>query len=187
MTELVAALRAVVDGLESIDARYVVVGSTAAAAWGVARTTRDVDLVAVLSEADLDRFLLTLDRRTLYVPDDDARDAARRGGSFNVLHPTSGGKVDVFVAAHDDAFTRSRLERRVRLDVFGVETWVATAEDVVLAKLRWRLRSRSEVQWRDCVEIAGSQLLDRAYLDRWAPELGIEDDLADLMAAIDEV
>jgi hypothetical protein len=58
------------------------------------------------------------------------------------LHPASGGKVDVFVCQADDQFERARLDRRVRMEMFGVSTWVATAEDVVLSKLRWRAASR---------------------------------------------
>lgn len=56
----------------------------------------------------------------------------------------------------------------------------------MLAKLRWRLDSRWEMQWRDCVEIAASQDLDRIYLGRWAPGLGVVDDLGELLAAVDE-
>ena len=98
-----------------------------------------------------------------------------------MLHTTSGGKIDLFVVAPDDEFERSRLDRRVQADVLGHVSWVATAEDVILAKLKWRLDSRSEVQWRDCGEIAAVQELDHAYLWKWAPELGIFDDLADLL------
>ena len=71
--------------------------------------------------------------------------------------------------------------------MFGVATWVATGEDVVLAKLRWRLESRSETQWRDCVEIARIQLLDRAYLRHWGSELGVSDDLDELLDVIDQL
>jgi hypothetical protein len=117
------------------------------------------------------------------VPVDDAVRAGRDGGSFNVLHTTSGGKVDVFVARHDDEFTRSRMERKVRSQVLGVQAWIATPEDVVLAKLRWRLESRSEVQWRDCTEIAATQKLDEPYLRYWAPVLGITDDLDELIGS----
>ena len=103
------------------------------------------------------------------------------GGSFNILHPQSGGKVDVFVVPASDPFTQSRISRRVRANVLGVDAWVATPEDVVLAKLRWRLESRSETQWRDCVEIAAINDLDLSYMRRWGPELGVEEDLSDLL------
>jgi len=175
--ELQRILRVVVDVLEQGADRYVVVGSTAAAAWGVVRTTRDIDIVVVLDPDHADDVIGSLSGAGLYVPADDARAAVRRGGTFNVLDPDRGGKIDLFVIDRDDAFTRSRLDRRIRAEVFDVPCWVATAEDVVLAKLRWRLESRSEIQWRDCVEIAAVNDLDLAYLRRWAPELGIGEDV----------
>ena len=85
MIDLSAALSFVVDALDSIEAEYVVVGSGPAAAWGVARSTRDIDPVTVVPAEAADA----------------ARDAIESGsGSFNVLHPATGGKVDVFVASH---------------------------------------------------------------------------------------
>ncbi len=68
----------------------------------------------------------------------------------------------------------------MQLNILGVLTWVATPEDVVLSKLRWRLESRSETQWRDCIEIAASQNLDIDYLRHWASYLGVSADVEDL-------
>lgn len=181
MIDLSIAFRHVVEAIESAGIEYVVVGSTAAASWGVVRATRDIDLVTVIEAGGDDLLATLLARDDLYVPAEDAREAIASGGTFNVLHPTSGGKVDIFVRSAQDAFTRSRLARRIPVDLFGVSTWVATAEDVVLAKLRWRVESRSEIQWRDCVEIAATQPLDRAYLSEWANGLGVADDLEELL------
>lgn len=137
------------------------------------RGTRDVDVVVLADGSTATAVVDALATdETLYLLVGEAR-AATHGGSFNVLHPATGGKVDVFIVPGDDAFTRSRIARRARAEVLGVPCWVASPEDVVLAKLRWRLESRSEVQWRDCAEIAATQPLDRSYL-------------ADLLAAIDE-
>lgn len=160
---------------------WIVVGSTAAAAWGVARMTRDVDIVVLLVPESGEAMLEALKVDEVYFPESDARQAIEFGGSFNVLHPQSGGKVDVFAVPPTDAFTRSRIARRVPAEVLGVDAWVATPEDVVLAKLRWRLESRSEIQWRDCVEIAAINDLDISYMRRWADELGIAEDLAELL------
>lgn len=55
---------------------------------------------------------------------------------------------------------------------------------IVLAKLRWRRTSRSEVQWRDCIEIAATNDLDTTYLRRWADVLGITDDVEDLLRPV---
>ena len=100
-----------------------------------------------------------------------------------MLHTTTGGKVDVFVCQTSDAFESSRLDRRVKLQVLGIDTWVSTPEDVVLSKLLWRVQTRSEVQWRDCVEVAATQKLDVKYLRIWATELGLSADLEELLEA----
>ena len=181
MIDLAAGFVAVTEALDQADVQYVVVGSMAAARWGVARTTRDIDLVLVVDPQRAPWVLAALERVDAYVPVDAAQSALTHGGSFNVLHAVSGSKVDLFVVAPEDEFERVRLERRVPAHVLGVVSWVATAEDVILAKLRWRLESRSEVQWRDCVEIAAVNDLDRDHLWRWAGPLGVADDLADLL------
>jgi hypothetical protein len=181
LIDLTFAFRRVVQALENISAPYVVVGSTAASAWGVARTTRDIDVVAIITSETVDAFLRALGNNEIYVPADEAKAATINGGSFKVLHTTTGGKVDVFVCLASDAFESSRLDRRVKLKVLGVDTWVSTPEDVVLSKLLWRAETRSEVQWRDCVEIAASQKLDLDYLRYWASHLGVSADVDDLI------
>ena len=183
LIDLTFAFRRVVEALEKISARYVVVGSTAASAWGVARSTRDIDVVAVITRETVDTFLRALGNNEIYVPVDEAKAATIKGGSFNVLHTTTGGKVDVFVCQTSDAFESSRLDRRVKLKVLGTDTWVSTPEDVVLSKLLWRVQTRSEVQWRDCVEVAATQKLDVKYLRIWATELGLSADLEELLEA----
>ena len=183
MNDLSAALRAVVEGLDHQRIEYFVVGSMAAASWGVVRSTRDIDLVAIIDSESVGPFLEGLDSEVLYVPASQAVEVARSGGSFNVIHTTTGGKVDIFVPPRGDPFTASRLARRRTAMVLGVEVTVASAEDVVLAKLRWRLESRSDTQWRDCVEIAATNDLDLAYLRQWAGRLGVTTDLADLLGS----
>ena len=53
----------------------------------------------------------------VYFPESEARRAVTSGGTFNVLHPQSGGKVDIFAVPSEDAFTQSRIARRVRAGV----------------------------------------------------------------------
>ncbi len=143
--------------------------------------TRDVDIVVLLVPDSGEAVLEALRGSEVYFPESEARRAVTSGGTFNVLHPQSGGKVDIFAVRSDDAFTQSRIARRVRAEVFGIATWIAAPEDIVLAKLRWRLESRSDLQWRDCVEIAAINDLDVSYMHRWAAELGVQDDLAELL------
>ena len=181
MIELARILRVVVSAFEESQLGYVVVGSVAAAAWGVARTTRDIDVVVVVDVERIEAVLDALAGAGLYVPTERAREAAGTSGSFNVLDPEHGGKVDIFVVHADDEFTASRLRRSVRADVFGIPCSVASAEDVILAKLRWRSTSRSEVQWRDCIEMVATNDVDRGYLRAWARRLDVADDLEALL------
>ena len=59
---------------------------------------------------------------------------------------------------------------------------MTTAEDIVLHKLEWyRLGGGvSERQWQDVLGVFRVQgaTLDRAYLERWASDLGVADLLA---------
>lgn len=159
MGELRPVLSRTAAALDAANAEYAIVGSVAAMAWGVVRSTQDLDVVVLVDSVQGAQLLAAMaGDGELYVPSALAKAAISEAGSFNVLHPSSGGKVDLFCAV-PDAFDRSRLDRRVAMQMLGVDTWVSTAEDVVLAKRRWRLDSRSEAQWRDCVEIAATQAL----------------------------
>ncbi len=76
---------------------------------------------------------------------------------------------------------RSAIARR------PTQLFVATAEDVVLAKLEWFRASGevSERQWRDIVGVIKVQdeHLDRPYLQAWARRLGVESLLERALAA----
>jgi hypothetical protein len=59
--------------------------------------------------------------------------------------------------------------------IAGVEVFVATAEDTIVAKLEWARAGESERQLRDVVGIleTSGERLDRGYLERWIEELGL--------------
>jgi hypothetical protein len=105
--------------------------------------------------------------------------ALDRRGSFNAIHLDSAFKVDFFIPKKED-FARQQVERReLRRISPDVEMliYVATAEDTILAKLRWYLSGGkvSSTQWSDVVGIIGgySGTLDLDYLHEWADKLGL--------------
>ena len=55
----------------------------------------------------------------------------------------------------------------------GFEAWIVSKEDLILSKLVWASASESELQLRDVRALLASGGED-AYLDRWAPALGVE-------------
>ncbi len=127
-------------------------------------------------------------RRLTLLPDDPwcvseeaAVDAVLRGSQFNVLDLDSGWKADLIVRKARP-FSRSEFDRRQRAELLGVTTWVATAEDTIVAKLEWRAKGGgSERQLADVVGIVRAQgdRLDRPYVDHWAAELGLTEGWAE--------
>jgi hypothetical protein len=118
------------------------------------------------------------------------RQAILRGRSFNVIHFKSSYKFDVFPMARDE-FSRSQMARRGSVDltplgIAGVSAPAASAEDTILAKLRWyRLGGESsEQQWKDLKGVVEVRrvTLDYGYLRQWAQDLGVADLLDELLA-----
>ncbi|MEL6893523.1 MAG: hypothetical protein AAFP84_18165, partial [Actinomycetota bacterium] len=78
---------------------------------------------------------------------------------------------------------RAEFARRIPARVAGVDVYIASAEDTILAKLEWGKTSNSDRQFKDALAIAMTQHVDRQYLATWADEL----DIVDLLnAALDE-
>ncbi len=181
MSDLITALTPVVDALGKIGVPFCVGGSLASSAHGVARSSLDVDLVVALEPHHVARFVTTL-RDAYYLDAARIEASVRDRRSFNLIHLDTMFKIDIFVAG-DRPFDREAL-RRAHHEMLGEEpdaldVPVATAEDVVLAKLEWFRRGGevSERQWGDVVGIlrVSAQTIDVAYLKRWSTALGLTD------------
>ena len=168
----------VADLFEDLGVDYLVGGSLASSLHGEPRATQDVDFVAALTATDVKRFLEKLGNG-FYVDADRVLQSVIHARSFNVIHLETMFKVDVFVLA-DTEPARLEMSRRERHEVAeGRSLYVASAEDVVLQKLRWyRLGDEvSDRQWRDVLAVlrVNSGRLDLAYMKSAAPDLGVED------------
>jgi hypothetical protein len=153
----------------------MIAGSFASGIHGLPRTTHDLDLVIDCDCDSLRAFLSALDDARYYVDRDVARDALARRTMFNVIDIETSWKIDL-VIRRVRPFSREELARRQPIVLDGVATFVATAEDTILAKLEWAKQGGgSERQLRDCADIVGVQgdALDRAYLEKWAAELDV--------------
>jgi hypothetical protein len=177
-SELVQALRPVVDELSRLGVRHYIGGSVASSMHGAGRSTLDVDIVAELDEATAPSLIASL-KSEFYVSDAAVLDAVRRRSCFNLIHLATSFKVDVFVS-QDREFDRSVLGRAVKNTIGDSEVVsapVATPEDIILLKLEWyRLGNEtSERQWADLTTVAKLQgdQLDRNYLHHWSSDLGV--------------
>ncbi|HBH03372.1 MAG TPA: hypothetical protein DDZ42_15875, partial [Candidatus Rokubacteria bacterium] len=90
-------LRYLVDVLEALGAEYMIGGSQAAMYYGEPRLTRDVDVIVALQLEHLPALLRRFPADEFYVDEGSARDAVRTSGQFNIIHPGSGLKIDVYV------------------------------------------------------------------------------------------
>lgn len=145
---------------------------------GMYRSTADIDILADVHSEQVIPLLAAL-HENFYVDEHAVREAIDRRQSFNAIHFDSVFKVDIFIPKADE-FSRKQIQRReLRKIAADVEqmVYVATAEDTILAKLRW-FNSGGRVsnnQWNDVIGIIGAHpsKLDLAYLRHWADELGL--------------
>jgi hypothetical protein len=179
MEPLANALRLVSAALEGLGIPYLVGGSLASSSRGIFRATVDIDFVARIGPQQAQALSAALGREW-YADSEQIRDSLAAGRSFNVIHIPTSQKVDVFPAI--DAFQLLQLQRATRetLEFLGQtgEYPVASAEDILLAKLQWyRMGGEvSERQWSDIAGIlAVNSELDATYLRTWAARLGVED------------
>ncbi len=174
------ATLAVIETLGRLQIPYVIGGSLASSTHGIARTTRDADIMADMSEQHVQPFVQALGG-AFYLSEDAMREAIARRSSFNLIHLTSGFKVDIFIKPRT-AFAQSQLERRNTQSVFPEPApllYVLSPEDILLNKLVWSKQGGgiSDRQWNDVLgvlKVQGSRL-DLSYLKQWAAALGITD------------
>lgn len=182
------ALEPVIQAFDALGIRYQIGGSVASSAYGIARATLDVDLVANLNESQIRPFVDRLHDR-YYVDEDRVRDAVERRSSFNIIHLESMLKVDVFILKshpYDQAaFSRARLEK-LEEGESNRQHYLASPEDVILNKLEWYRQGGciSERQWNDVLGVLKVQQssLDMEYLRRWAVALNLIDILSRTLA-----
>jgi hypothetical protein len=166
--------------LEQQRITYVLVGSLASSMHGMYRSTADIDILADVKSEQVIPLLKAL-HESFYVDEHAMREAIDRQQSFNAIHFDSVFKVDIFIPKSDD-FSRKQIERReLRKLAPDVEqmVYVATAEDTILAKLRWYNSGGrvSNNQWTDVVGIIGgsSTRLDLDYLREWSEKLSLSE------------
>ena len=166
--------RDVVGRLEKSGIDYYLVGSLAATYYGRPRFTNDVDLVLHLKAAQVSAFESLFEIQDYYCPPKEIiSDEVIRRGSFNLIHQTSGVKVDI-VILKATPFSESEFSRRRKIELIpGFEAYVASAEDVILKKLDYYREGGSEKHLTDIKGILFETVVDDAYIAGWVAKLGL--------------
>lgn len=170
----------VIEALEELDSPYLVGGSYASSAHGIARATMDIDILAAIPAKHAGALAAKLEPE-FYADEEAIRAAIMAKRSFNVIHLDTMFKVDVFVSKRDP-FDMKQLERRTLEVVLRdpeKSAYLASPEDIILSKLRWyrKTNEKSERQWSDVLGVMSVQAgkLDLQYLREWASELSVSD------------
>lgn len=180
MGDFLSVVLPVIEAFEQLGVAYYIGGSVASIAYGFARSTIDVDVIADMQSSHTQPFVERL-RAAYYVDGDMIQEAIINRASFNVIHLASGMKVDVFIP-RSRPLDREML-RRARPGILSQTDprsfYLASPEDTILAKLEWyALGNRvSDRQWSDVLGVLKVQAtaLDLTYLRHWAAQLGIAD------------
>ena len=181
-------LRVCVPVFDRLHIGYFVTGSVASATYGEFRNTNDIDIVVHVDVDDTDTICNCFPEPEFYVSREAVRDAIVRAGQFNVLHSTSGFKIDFMVSSFDE-FDRSRFARAKLVPLAeGFVLKMASPEDVIIKKLEYFKLGGSDKHLRDIagiLRVTGDDV-DRDYIGRWVARLDLETEWEATLARADD-
>lgn len=170
-------LRYLVEAFEALGIDYMISGSQASIYYGEPRFTQDIDVVADVTPAHVLALLEQFPLPEFYLSEDAVREAIQGRGQFNIIHPTSGLKIDVMLRK-DAPYDRLEFERRQRQPLLpGKEAYFARPEDVIIYKMIYFRERRSDRHLRDVasmLRISGAEI-DTRYVAEWAGRLGLSE------------
>lgn len=146
---LKASLKAAVGGVAQALAQKpltgMLIGGIAVIAWGVPRTTRDVDATVSANAGRVDDVLRIFEEHELVPRIDDARAFAQANQVLLLRHAPSGVDVDVSLAWLP--FELEAITASERLQIGEVRVPVARPEDLVIYKaIAWRPQDQQDVE-----------------------------------------
>ncbi|WP_204104441.1 MULTISPECIES: hypothetical protein [Spirulina sp. CCY15215] len=171
------------DLFQSLQIEYFITGGSAAILYGEPRTTRDLDVVVSLQRDRLDQAIASLEASGFYVVGvEDVKNGHL--DILQVIHIATIARGDLILSG-TTPFDQMQWSRRQAVPMEeGRILYYASPEDTILSKLQWQQQSQSEKQWRDVLGILKVQreLLDLDYLQEWAIQLGLSEDLRLVLA-----
>lgn len=177
-------LSRVARAFEETGVEYAVVGSVASSFHGEPRMTRDLVVVARIQRGDVAALALAFPEEEFYFDRDMVLESLKTRQPFNIIDLQTMWKADIILPR--DAYTSEQLARRQRVELAGVAICVTTAEDTIVAKLRWSKLAESERQLRDSagiVRVRGATL-DRDLIAALVGRFGLEAEWARVLELV---
>lgn len=176
------AVREVLVLLEIGGGDYVLVGGVAAIHHGIPRFTKDADFVVSMSTEALTRFLAGMPS-CFHVHPQACMELFTGTMRWIVNVPAADYDMEFFLLGKDPHHAEEfRRRQRVRLPLVDRDAWLATAEDIIIQKLRWlRLKDRQDIE--GILGLKGADL-DFAYIEKWCAIHGTQARLDELRRSI---
>jgi hypothetical protein len=159
---------------------YVLIGAWALAAWGRPRSTNDLDFLVLVNEGDVERLSSRLIQAGLEL-DETWQEWNQMLRDFQLRFQFQGISVDLLRARDPHDHHVFQRKRKRRMD--GRYHWVVSPEDFIIQKLKVG-RPRD---FEDAISVL-EQLkdkLDHRYLEHWARQLRVTEELSYILAEID--
>lgn len=176
------AVRTTLEALQEAGISHLVTGGLAANLHSFSRVTKDADIVIEMEPRAFAKFAnllpesLELDEQISFETITGSRRQviALRGSPY---------RIELFLLG-SDPHHQERFQRRILRAVPELEcaAWVATAEDMVIQKLRWN-RDKDRDDARNILAVQGDAL-DFAFIERWCAEHGTLERLHEMRRSI---
>jgi hypothetical protein len=181
------AVAALIKTLNELEVPYMIVGSYSSNFYGLARSTKDADVVVNLPN-DISIGII----------------AKKLGPAFR-LNPQGGFEtvtatpkyvvtlvdipftIEIFLLSGDE-HDQERFRRRRQVQMMGCATFIPAPEDVIVMKLRWAA-SRGKGQGKDWSDVANviaisGDVIDWPYVYSWCDKHGTRELLDSIRASI---
>jgi predicted nucleotidyltransferase len=129
----------IINALDEIGAPYMIVGAFGGYAFGLTRTTYDIDILVDLQEPDFEALSKRFPLPRYYADPEMMRNSVQMGIMFNLIDTDEGIKADL-VPLKREPENRIAFERRVRREFIDPAgnvflAWVAQPSDIIIGKL----------------------------------------------------
>ncbi len=159
------ALDATVRVLDELLLPHAIVGGIAVAAWGVVRSTKDIDLYVDMGAKRRD-LSAALVRSGFDVP--AMEEELERWGVFRSKHEATGIFVDIFDSSNP--LGESVVTHRRQRVVARKKRWMCSLEDLIVLK-SYSDRERDFDDVTELYAVKQAHEIDQAYVDDWARKL----------------
>jgi hypothetical protein len=175
---------AVIDALESLAVPYMLVGSFSSNFYGIPRATHDADFVVQLREGQVRALAQSLGPAFRLDPQ-MSFESVTGTTRYTIRLADTPFEVELFSLSDDD-YDRQRFLRRRRVWLRNRETFLPSAEDVIITKLRWSRggrRGKDVDDARNVIAVQGARI-DWDYVGSWCGRHGTRDLLESVRSSI---